>query len=81
MVKVSLWGSLADLADGQREVEVTASNLRELLQALEAHHPGLRPQLKRGVSVSINGRIYNDSWFEPITEDSEVVLLTRLEGG
>ncbi len=81
MVKVTLWGSLADLAGGQREVEVAATNLRELLTALEQDHPALRPQLERGVSVSIDGKIYNDSWFEPIQETSEVVLLNRLEGG
>ena len=81
MVTVTLWGSLADLAGGQRELEVNASNLRELLTALERDHPALRPKLARGVSVSIDGKIYNDSWFQPILETSEVVLLNRLEGG
>jgi molybdopterin converting factor small subunit len=81
VVTVTLWGSLADLAGGARELEVKASNLRELLTELEANHPALRPQLARGVSVSIDGKIYNDSWFQPIGETSEVVLLNRLEGG
>ncbi|MBU2983067.1 MoaD/ThiS family protein [Lentibacter algarum] len=81
MVTVTLWGSLAELAEGQRSVEVEATNLRELLQALELAHPALEPQLARGVSVSIDGKIYNDSWFQPISETSEVVLLNRLEGG
>jgi hypothetical protein len=31
--------------------------------------------------VAIDGRIYNDSWFQPIQPDSEVVLLARLKGG
>ncbi len=81
MVAVTLWGSLAELAEGPREVEVEATNLRELLAALEAAYPALGPQLARGVSVSIDGKIYNDSWFQPIHEASEVVLLNRLEGG
>ena len=38
-------------------------------------------ELERGVSVSIDGRVYNDSWFTPIKPDSEVVLLKRLKGG
>jgi hypothetical protein len=29
----------------------------------------------------VDGRVYNDSWFQPIAEDSEVVLLKRLKGG
>jgi len=80
MVAVRLWGSLGDLA-GASEVEIEATTLRELLQGLEEKYPALRPQLARGVSVSIDGKIYNDSWATPIRPDSEVVLLNRLVGG
>ncbi|MEX0282170.1 MAG: MoaD/ThiS family protein [Arenibacterium sp.] len=81
MVKVKIWGSLAAASGGEREVEIQASTLRELLDGLGEAYPGMRPQLSRGVSVAIDGRIYNDSWFTPIREDSEVVLLARLKGG
>ena len=81
MVAVRLWGSLAEFADGHHEVEVVATNLRELLDGLATAHPALKPQLERGVSVSIDGRIYNDTWATPINETSEVVLLSRLVGG
>ncbi|WP_322866714.1 MoaD/ThiS family protein [Aquicoccus sp. G2-2] len=81
MVAVRLWGSLAEMADGETEVEITASNLRELLAGLEEKYPALKPQLERGVSVSIDGKIYNDNWATPIHADSEVVLLNRLVGG
>jgi len=81
MVQVTIWGSLAAATDDQTEVEIQASTLRELLDGLAARYPALKPQLERGVSVAIDGRIYNDSWFTPIHEDSEVVLLARLKGG
>jgi len=81
MVQVTLWGSLTRFTDGAREVTVEASTLRELLDGLAQAYPGLKPQLDRGVSVSIDGRVYNDSWFQPINPDSEVVLLARLKGG
>lgn len=81
MVQVRIWGSLAAFADDQTEVEIEAKNLRELLDGLGRAYPAMRPQLDRGISVSIDGRIYNDSWFTPIREDSEVVLLARLKGG
>ena len=81
MVAVQLWGSLAEFADGNREVEISATNLRELLDGLEAAYPGLIPQLERGVSIAIDGRIYNDTWATEITDSSEVVLLGRLVGG
>ena len=81
MVAVRLWGSLADLAGDGPEVEIDATNLRELLDQLEEQYPALKPQLARGVSVSIDGKIYNDTWATPIRPDSEVVLLNRLVGG
>ncbi|KAA0916114.1 MoaD/ThiS family protein [Aquicoccus porphyridii] len=81
MVAVRLWGSLAELADGQQTVEIEAANLRQLLDGLVRAYPALKPQLERGVSVSIDGKIYNDTWATPISEESEVVLLNRLVGG
>lgn len=81
MVRVRLWGSLAAAADGQTEVEIEASTMREMLDRLAEKYPATLPQLERGVSVAIDGRIYNDSWFTPIHPESEVVLLARLKGG
>ena len=81
MVRVKLWGSLSAGLDGQTEVEIEAATLREMLDRLAEDYPVLRPQLDRGISVAIDGRIYNDSWFTPIRPNSEVVLLARLKGG
>ncbi|RKF15036.1 MoaD/ThiS family protein [Roseovarius spongiae] len=81
MVAVTLWGALRDQADGQEVVEVEASNFKELLDALEASHPGLKPQIERGVSVAIDGRVYRNSWFTEIRPDSEVVLMPYMKGG
>jgi len=81
MVKVKIWGSLATATDDKTDVEIEAATLRELLDGLAERYPAIRPQLDRGVSVAIDGRIYNDSWFTPIEPDSEVVLLARLKGG
>ena len=80
MVAVRLWGSLGELA-GASEVDIPATTLGELLAALEKDYPALKPQLERGISISIDGKIYNDSWATPIRNDSEVVLLNRLVGG
>ena len=81
MVQVKIWGSLAAMTEDKTEVEIEAATLRELLDGLAGKYPAIRPQLERGVSVAIDGRIYNDSWFTPIKPDSEVVLLARLKGG
>ncbi len=81
MVKVMLWGSLATFCDGQTELEVKARNIKQLLEQLAQDHPGLKPALAKGVSVSIDGMIYNDAWFEEISNKSEVCILPRIEGG
>jgi molybdopterin synthase sulfur carrier subunit len=81
MVKVAIWGSLRTATGGCAEVEVDASNLRELIDRLADTYPGIRPQIDRGVSVSIDGLIYNDSWFTLVKPDSEVILLPRIVGG
>ncbi len=81
MVSVKLWGSLRDLADGQETVEVEASNFKELLDALAAKYPALKPQIDRGVSLAVDGLVYRNSWFTEIKPDSEVVLMPYMKGG
>ena len=81
MVAVKLWGSLRDLAEGQDVVEVEASNFKELLDALVAKHPALKPQIDRGVSLAVDGLVYRNSWFTEVKPDSEVVLMPYMKGG
>ena len=81
MVKVAIWGSLRAAADGQAEVEVEARTFKELLDRLAADYPGLKPQIERGVSLALDGRIYREAWFTPIGPDSEVVLMPYMTGG
>ena len=42
MVAVRLWGSLEAFADGKSEVEIAASNMRELLDGLATAYPDLK---------------------------------------
>jgi molybdopterin converting factor small subunit len=81
VVRVKLWGSLRALADGQDWVEVEASNFKQLLDALTAKHPGLAPQIKRGVSLSLDGVIYREAWFTEIGRENEIILMPYMVGG
>lgn len=81
MVKVRLWGSLRQAADGQTEVEVEARTFKELLDRLAETYPGLAPQIARGVSLSLDGVIYREAWFAEIGPESEVVLMPYMTGG
>lgn len=81
MVKVAIWGSLRAATNGQSEVDVEASNFKQLLDQLVIDYPALEPQIKRGVSLALDGKIYREAWFTKINEDSEVVLMPYMVGG
>ncbi len=55
--------------------------MKDLLPRLGETYPGLQPQLKRGVSVSVDGIIFRDGWLTPLKSDSEVILLPKMQGG
>jgi sulfur-carrier protein len=65
---------------GAREVDVTAGNVRELLEELEARFPGSRDVLARS-AVAIDGQIYQDAFLEALEPASEVFFMQRIEGG
>lgn len=81
MVRVRLWGSLRQAADGKTEVDVEAATFKEVLDRLVEAHPGLAPQIERGVSMALDGVIYREAWFTPIRPESEVVLMPYMTGG
>jgi molybdopterin synthase sulfur carrier subunit len=33
------------------------------------------------VSLAVDGKIYREAWFTPISPDSEVVLMPYMQGG
>ena len=81
MARVILWGSLKPLAGGRTEFDIEAASIRDVLVRLGEDHPGLKPRLDQGVSVSVDGVIYREAWFAPVGPDSEVHILPRLAGG
>jgi len=81
MAKVHLWASLRRFADGQEVVEVEATTVGQMLDALEKAHPGLGPAIKAGLSVAVDGEVIANNRAAPVTPTSEVYLLQRLKGG
>jgi len=81
MIKVTLWGSLRSITGGLETVEVEARNTREMLEALAIKYPALGPVIESGVSVAVDGVIYREAWFTPLSENNEIVLMPYLTGG
>ncbi len=81
MVEVTLWGSLAALAEDEKRVNVEAKTIRELFRKLVERYPALESAIKSEVAVSIDGVIYRDNWSKELPEDAEIFLMRRLAGG
>lgn len=79
-VTVHLWSGLRRLTDGAETVEVEASAVGEMLDALCAAHPGVKPVVDAGVSVVIDGEM-STSRHQPIRPENEIYLMQRLKGG
>ena len=81
MVHVRLGGALQSVGGPEAVFEVEAANIHQLLQELGKHYPALQTVLDQGVSVSIDGQIYNGARFQKVPPGAEVFLLPRLVGG
>lgn len=81
MIEVHLWGALRPIVGGAPSVFVEAKNIRELFKRLGEGYPGFESHLQRGIAVSINGRIYRDTWDQVLPPDAEIYLLPRIAGG
>lgn len=81
MADIHLWGALRPAAGGASVVQVEAKTIRELFRKLEDRYPGMAPHIARGVAVSIDGKIYRDTWDQELTEGAEIYLLPRIQGG
>ena len=69
------------VGDGPEPINVQASCIEELMQALLLRYPSLQTHIDQGVAVSINGQIFRDDWTVAIPPDAEVYLIPRIEGG
>ena len=81
MIEVKLWGALRPLVGGASSVLMEAATIRELFRKLQEQYPGMEPHIKRGVAVSIDGKIYRDQWDTVLPKEAEIYLMPRIPGG
>jgi molybdopterin converting factor small subunit len=79
--EIHLWGALRPLVGGASSVFIEAETIRELFRKLQEQYPGMEPHIKRGVAVSINGKIYRDLWDTSLPQGAEIYLMPRIPGG
>ena len=81
MARVTLTGNLRRFVEGNDEVDVDGSDIRQILLALGKRFPELAPHLEDGIAVAVDGTIYQDTWFEAVGPDSEVHIMPAIGGG
>jgi sulfur-carrier protein len=86
-VMVTLPANLVRLFPGAvRDVELPASSVREMIDALDARWPGMRdrlcdsrPAIRRHINVFVAGR--RATLETPLAPGAEVTVLTAISGG
>jgi sulfur-carrier protein len=86
-VLVVLPGVLVNLFPGSvREVAVSASTVRDAIDALDARWPGMRdrvcdsrPAIRRHINVFVDGE--KAALDTPLTPGTEVIIMTAISGG
>ena len=75
------------LTDNKEQIEVLGGTLREVVEHLEAQHPGIRDRIieddriRPGLAVSINGEITNDGLRSRVGEQDEIHFVAAIGGG
>ena len=87
MATVFIPSLMQKLSDGNHRVEVEGSNVRQIVDNLDAQYPGFKERLvddgriKGNISVAIDGEITPLGVLGKVGENSEVHFLPALGGG
>jgi molybdopterin converting factor small subunit len=80
MATVFLPSGLTAYTGGVDTVEIHASRVMDLLAALAKRFPSLAPELE-DVAVAVDGEIFQQPGYQPLSASSEVHLVPRVAGG
>jgi molybdopterin synthase sulfur carrier subunit len=75
------------LTGGRERVEARGRNVRQLIDDMERHYPGIKERLvadgdiRPGISVVIDGLAARQGLLQPVGDDSEVHFVPAIGGG
>ncbi|MBR72682.1 MAG: molybdopterin synthase sulfur carrier subunit [Rhodospirillaceae bacterium] len=83
MVKVILTESLAKkYTSGETQITIEANTIQKLFVNLNERYPGINKALNHeGISVVIDGEIFQDALYERLEGVSEICFIPRIGGG
>ena len=66
---------------GQKEFDIVATTLRDVIKEMDRRFPGLGEVLEEETGVAIDGDMHEVGYFQPIRPGAEVFFIPRIEGG
>ena len=78
---------LRSLTGDVEDIKVTATNVRQVVGALESRFPGIQSRLcdddglKPGLTVAVDGNVSSLGLLQKVAENSEVHFLPAIGGG
>jgi molybdopterin synthase sulfur carrier subunit len=87
MAQVFISAPMRKLTNGQTQVHVSGSTLRELIENLEKQFPGIRlhlmedDQLMPGLAAIVDGEATIYGLYQKLSEHTEVHFLPAISGG
>ncbi len=80
---------MRNLTDGAEKVEAEGSTLREVIQSLDAAHPGIQARvmdedetrIRPGLAVAVDGVVTEEGLRTVIDPGSEIHFVTAIAGG
>ena len=90
MPKINFTQALKRFYPDLKRLEITANDVSEVVQNLEAHYPGLRDylvdeqeKLRQHVNIFIGDKLIRDKekLTDPVTSSDEIFIMQALSGG
>ncbi|HEX7139824.1 MAG TPA: MoaD/ThiS family protein [Vicinamibacterales bacterium] len=80
MATLHVPGGLRQFTGGVATVELAATRVSDALEELARLYPSLEPHIA-DMAVAVDGEIYTQPGYQPLSPSSEVHLLPRIAGG
>jgi sulfur-carrier protein len=80
-VRVTLTGAMPPFTSGEMSFELSVTNMRGLLRALNDRFPGIGEVLEEDTAVAIDGVIHEVVYTQVLPPGCEVFFIPRLESG
>ena len=87
MATVYIPSLMQNLTNGDQQVEIEGTNIRQIVDNLDQRYPGMKERLvdsgriKPNISVAVDGEVTTLGMLEKVKENSEVHFLPAIGGG